>query len=120
MVAGINAHDPDKATAYDAPNVVAQEAGSPTMNGKAADRAGFKMAFGYAPSWRISLIEDSVDVAAAGDMAVYRGSYNEDSVDKGAPRTHVTRLIAEFRRQPDGSWTMPWYVVSPTGPSHPK
>jgi ketosteroid isomerase-like protein len=54
-VAGINAHNPDQATAYDARDVVSMESGRPDTIGRAQDRAGFKTAFGYVPSWRISL-----------------------------------------------------------------
>jgi ketosteroid isomerase-like protein len=66
------------------------------------------------------LIEESVDVARSGDMALYRGLYNQDSVNDGVPMTHKTRFIAEFRRQAAGGWKMPWYVVSPTERSHKK
>jgi len=119
-VAGINAHDPDKAAAYDASDVVSMEGGRPDTLGRDGDRAGFKMTFGYAPQWRVSLISETVEVARSGEMAIYRGLYNQDSVNAGVPMTSKVHFIAEFRRQPDGSWKMPWYVVSPTERSHKK
>lgn len=39
LVAGINAHDAAKATAYDAPNVISMECGSPQRS--EADKEGF-------------------------------------------------------------------------------
>ena len=42
VVAGINAHDPVKTTAYDAPDIVSMECGSPSTVGVEADREGFK------------------------------------------------------------------------------
>ncbi len=120
IVAGINAHDPAATTAYDATDVVGMEGGSPDKIGAADDRAGFKMAFGYAPSWRVSLVEEHVDVADSGEMALYRSTYNEDSVNDGVPMTHHTHFIAEFKRDAEGGWKMAWYVVSPTERSHKK
>ena len=119
-VSGINAHDPARATAYDATDVVSMEALRPDSHGLADDMAGFKMAFGYAPSWRLSLVEESVDVADSGEMALYRSTYNEDSVNDGVPMTHHTHFIAEFRRGAEGTWKMLWYVVSPLERSHKK
>lgn len=119
-VAGINAHDPARATAYDAADVISMEALRPDSHGLADDLAGFKMAFGYAPSWRLSLVEESVDVADSGEMALYRSTYNEDSLNNGVPMTHYTHFISEFRRGAKGGWKMVWYVVSPTERSHKK
>jgi len=38
LVAGLNAHDADKTTAFDSPNVVSMECGSPSTVGLEADR----------------------------------------------------------------------------------
>jgi hypothetical protein len=70
LVAGINAHDAVKTTAYDAPNVISIECGSPSTIGVEADREGFKMGFAHDPLWRVSLIDETVDVASSGDLAV--------------------------------------------------
>ncbi|MGH8798554.1 MAG: YybH family protein, partial [Caldimonas sp.] len=109
LIAGINAHDPVKATAYDAPNIVSMECGRPSTVGVEADRDGFRSGFAHDPNWRVSLIDETVDVASSGDLAVYRGTYNEDSGSAGVPMTHKTNFIAEFRRQGDGSWRIVWY-----------
>jgi ketosteroid isomerase-like protein len=120
VVAGINAHDPSKATAYDAPDVISMECGSPSTVGIEADREGFRQGFQHDPLWKVSLIDEVVDVADSGDLAVYRGTYNEDNGSNGVLMTHRTNFIAEFKRQSDGSWRIVWYSVSNMERSHPK
>jgi ketosteroid isomerase-like protein len=114
LVAGLNAHDVAKTTAYDAPNVISMECGRPSTVGIEADREGFKMGFAREPSWRVSLIDETVDVASSGDLAIYRGTYNEDNTHAGVPMTHKMNFIAEFQRQNDQSWKIVWYSVSLT------
>ena len=120
LVAGLNAHDAIKTTAYDTANVVSMECGSPSTIGIEADREGFKQGFARDPNWRVSLIDETVDVAGSGDLAVYRGTYNEDNGRAGVLMTHKTNFIAEFNRQSDGSWKIVWYGVSIMEQSHPK
>ena len=120
LVAGLNAHDAVKTTAYDAPDIVSIECGSPSTVGAEADREGFKTGFARDPLWRVSLINETVDVASSGDMAVYRGTYNEDHSRAGVLVTHKTNFIAEFKRQSDQSWKIVWYSVSNMEQSHPK
>jgi ketosteroid isomerase-like protein len=120
LVAGLNAHDVLKTTAYDAPDIISIECGSPSTIGIEADREGFKMGFAHDPLWKVSLIDETVDVASSGDLAVYRGTYNEDNSRAGVLMTHKTNFIAEFKRQGDGSWRIVWYSVSNMEKSHPK
>jgi ketosteroid isomerase-like protein len=120
LVAGLNAHDVAKTTAYDTSNVISMECGSPSTIGIEADKEGFKMAFARDPDWRVSLIDETVDVSSSGDLAVYRGTYNEDNGRAGVLTTHKTNFIAEFKRQSDGSMKIVWYSVSNMEPSHPK
>jgi ketosteroid isomerase-like protein len=120
LVAGINAHDAVKATAYDDPNLISMECGSPSTIGIEADREGFKQGFAHNADWKVSLIDETVDVASSGDFAVYRGTYNEDSSSAGVPMTHKTNFIVEFKRQSDGQWKIVWYSVSNMERSHPK
>jgi ketosteroid isomerase-like protein len=84
------------------------------------DREGFQQGFARDAGWRVSLIDETVDVASSGDLAVYRGTYNEDSSRAGVPMTHKTNFIAEFKRQNDGPWRIAWYSVSNMEQSHPK
>jgi ketosteroid isomerase-like protein len=120
LVAGLNAHDAIKTTAYDAQDVVSIECGSPSTIGIEADRDGFKQGFAHDPDWRVNLINETVDVSSSGDLAVYRGVYNEDHGNAGVLMTHKTTFIAEFRRQSGGPWRIVWYSVSNMERSHPK
>ena len=120
IVAGLNVHDVAKTTAYDAPNIISIECGSPSTIGVEADREGFKMGFAHDPLWKVSLIYETVDVASSGDLVVYRGTYNEENGRAGVVLTHKTNFIAEFKRQNDRSWSIVWYSVSNMEKSHPK
>jgi len=120
LMAGINAHDADKATQFDAPDIVSMEAGRPPSIGVAADKEGLGMAFKYAPSWQVRLIDETVDVADAGDMAVYRSTCYQDSADNGTPMTQKVNFVAGFKKQPDGSWKIAWSVVAAQERPHKK
>ena len=120
IVDGINSKDIAKATKFDAPDFVSMESGREPSVGAKADRDGLTMAFKYAPSWHLSMIDEAVEVAKAGDMAVYRGTYAEDSMRDGVPYTHKGNYIAGFRHDPDGMWRVHWSVVSWQSPSKKK
>jgi len=120
LIAGINAHDVLKATAFDAPDIVSMESGRESTSDLDAERAGLSFAFAHNPDWRVSLIDETVDVASAGDMAIYRGTYNQDSSQSGVPVTQRVNFIAGFKRQHDGSWKVAWSVVSPIERAHKK
>ena len=69
----------------------------------------------------MSLIGETVDVAGSGDMAVYRGTYNEEnSSAAGVLMIYKTNFIAEFKRERDRSWKIVWYSVSNMERSHAK
>lgn len=120
MIAGINTKDIDKATKFDAPELIAMESGRTPSVGAKADHDGLSMVFKYVPSWHLTMLDDTVDVAASGDMAVYRSTYREDSLHDGVPFTHDGNYIAGFKRDPDGMWRVHWSVVSWQSPSHKK
>jgi hypothetical protein len=77
-------------------------------------------AFHYAPTWKLSLIEETVDVANSGELAIYRSTYNSESVDNGVPMTQRANFIAEFRRNKTGEFEVVWSVVSWIEKSHKK
>jgi ketosteroid isomerase-like protein len=112
IVAGINTKDIAKATRFDAPDLISMESGREPSVGAKADHDGLSMTFKYAPSWHLTLIDDSVDVAKAGDMATYRGTDAEDSLRDGVPYTHKGNYVAGFRRDPDGMWRVHWSVIA--------
>jgi ketosteroid isomerase-like protein len=88
--------------------------------GPDTDRNAFKMGFAHDPLWKVSLIDETVDVASGGDLAVHRGTYNEDHGHRGVLMTHKTIFLTEFKRQSDGGWRMVWYSVSSMEYSDPK
>ncbi len=112
IVAGINGKDIDKATKFDAPDMISMESMRAPSIGAKADRDGLSMTFKYAPNWHLTMIDEAVDVAKAGDMAIYRGTYAEDSTRGTVPYTHKGNYIAGFRRDPDGVWRVHWSVVA--------
>lgn len=120
LIAGLNAHDVSKMTAFDAPGIVSMECGRPSSSTLEDERAGLSAAFKANPAWRARLIDDTVDVAKAGDIAVYRGTYYQDSVHDGQPVTQRVNFIAEFAHRTSGSWQVVWSMVAPMEASHPK
>ena len=120
VIAGINSKDIEKATKFDAPDLVSMESMRAPSYCAKADRDGLTMAFKYAPAWHLSMIDETVDVAKSGDMAVYRSTYNEDSMRDGTPYTHKVNYLAGFARDPDGMWRVHWSVVSAQSPSQKK
>jgi len=120
IVSGVNAHDVDLATRFDADDIVSMESGRPPSQGIAAEKAGLSQAFQYAPTWRLQLIEENVDVARSGELAVYRSTYNEESVENGVPMTHRVNFIAEFKRNRKGAFQVVWSVVSSIEKAHKK
>ena len=120
QIAGINAHDAARATAFEAADIISMESGRPASVGRDADMAGIKMAFQREPTWHLSLVDEAVDVARSGDMAVYRSTYNQDSTQSGVPATQRVNYIALFKRQADGTWKIAWSVVSNIEKSHKK
>jgi len=120
ITTGINAHDAALATSHDAPDVIGIESGMPNSVGVAADLAGFKQAFAAAPDWRVSLVEETVDVPASSDMAIYRSVYNQDSTHDNVPVTQKVNFISGWSRHQSGAWMMDWYAVSEMEKSHKK
>lgn len=120
IIGGINAKDIDKATKYDSPDLISMESGRAPSTGARADRDGLSMAFKYSPSWHLTMIDETVDVAKGRDIAVYRGTYAEDSTRDGVPFTHTGNYVAGFRLDPDGVWRVHWSVIAWQSPSHKK
>ena len=120
IVAGINDHDLNRATQFDSDDIVSMESGRPTSHGLEEEREGLGQTFHYAPNWRIYLVDENVDVADSGEMAIYRSTYNSESINDGVPMTNKVNFIAEFRRQPNGSFKVIWSVVSSIEKPHKK
>jgi ketosteroid isomerase-like protein len=119
LVADFNAHDAVKSASHDAPGMVGMFHGTPNTVGADADLANTKQLFADSPATKFTVADESVDVAASGDMAVYRStyaySYNDPKTKK--PITESGNWLTGYRKQPDGSWKMVWEVLSDTPPA---
>lgn len=119
LVADFNAHDAAKVAGHSAADVVQMAHGGPNIVGAAADLAANQKAFAGDPSARVTVADPVVDVAASGDMAVYRSTYAFTVTDPKTrkPATENGNYLAGYKRQADGSWKIAWAVVSDTGPA---
>jgi ketosteroid isomerase-like protein len=111
IVSGINTRNADLATSHDAATIISMQTNQPNTVGAAADASDFRKGFASDPSWRVSLVEEAVDVAEAGDMAVYRSIYNQDGTQSNVPVTQKVNFVSGWSRREDGIWAMNWYVV---------
>lgn len=118
LVAAFNAHDAAKAVSHDAPDVVAMFHGSPNVVGAEADLALTKQQL-TDPAAKVEVSGESVDVAASGEMAVYRATYSYTMTDPTTKKlvTEPGNWLLGYKTQPDGSWKIAWNVVSSTGPT---
>lgn len=118
LVAHFNAHDAEKAVSHDAPDYVGMFHGMPNVVGPAADLALTKLQVADAAS-NIVVSDETVDVASAGDMAVYRATYAYTMTDPATkkPITENGNWLLGYKPQADGSWKISWGVVSDTGPA---
>ena len=120
LVADFNAHDAAKAVGHDAPDYVGMLHGQPNVKGPAEDLALTRQQVAD-PLSKVTVSDETVDVAASGDMAVYRATYWQDSSGKdGTPLTQKINLIAGFRHPAGKDWEIGWYIVSAMEPSHKK
>lgn len=117
-IAGINGHDPVKATAYESDDMMFSECGRFATFGRESYRRGLSMTFKREPAWHLTLIDEGVTVAAGGNEAIYRSTYNEDSMRSDVPFTHKGDYVSGFRRDRDGVWRIHWSVVCWQSPSH--
>jgi ketosteroid isomerase-like protein len=119
LVLDFNAHDAVRAAGHDAPDVIVMEGGAPNVTGAAADLAGFKKGFASDPTSKIACIDEAVDVAASGDMAIYRAIYDHSWTRTNTPVTRKVNFLAVYKPHADGSWKIQWYVLSGMEPAQP-
>lgn len=87
-----------------ADDVVAHFHGAPNVVGKAAAMAGMKEQMAD-PALKLAVADESVDVAAAGDMAVYHATYTFAFTNPATKKADAEtgNWVAVFKRQPDGT-----------------
>ena len=107
-----NAHDVGKVVGHDAPDVVQMFHGFPNFVGLAGDTTNNQQFFAANPNGHFALADAVVDVAASGDMAVYRATYVLTFTDPKtkAPATEHGNYLAGYKQQADGSWKMAWSI----------
>ncbi|MDQ2879538.1 MAG: nuclear transport factor 2 family protein [Pseudomonadota bacterium] len=118
LIADFNAHDAAKAVSHDAPDYVGMFHGMPNVVGPDADRTVTQQQMAD-PAAKVAVSDESVDVAKAGDMAVYRATYDYAYTDPKtkAPATERGNWLLGYKQQPDGGWKLAWGVVSDSGPA---
>lgn len=118
LVAAFNARDAAKAVSYDAPDYISMMHGQPNVVGAAADLIATQAQVAD-PNAKLVVSDEHVDVAAAGDQAVYRATYAYTYTD---PKTKVAvtepgNWVLVFKTQPDGSRKIALGVISDTPPA---
>ncbi len=118
LVADFNAHDADKAITHDTADMVGMFHGQANIVGPQADLAQTKAMLATNPNANLVVSNESVDVAQAGDMAVYRSTYVFTGTDPKTklPNTETGNWVAGYKKQPDGTWKMAWNVIADTPP----
>jgi ketosteroid isomerase-like protein len=119
MIADFNAHDAAKAVSHDDPGIVGMFHGFPNTVGPDADLTNTKQLFADNPNAKITLANESVDVAASGDMAVFHSTYTYDYTDPKTkkPGSESGNFLIGYKPQPDGSWKIAWNIGADTPPA---
>lgn len=120
LVAAFNAHDAEKAVSFDAPDYIGMFHGAPNVVGPEADLVLTKQQVAD-PAAKVTVSDEDVSVAQAGDRALWRSTYAFTYTDPKTkqPTTENGNWLIGWRKQADGSWKAAWGVVSDTGPAQP-
>jgi ketosteroid isomerase-like protein len=119
LIGAYNAHDATKAASHVTSDFVGMFHGVPNTVGSDASNAAAKQTFATIPDLHVTLSDETVDVAASGDLAVYHSTFVTTLTDPKTkkPVTDHGNYLAGYKAQPDGSWKQTWSVVSDTGPA---
>ena len=117
--ADFNAHDVAKSVSHDAPDIVGMFHGQTNIVGPAADTESTKKMFAAMPDAHYATSNESVDVAKAGDMAIYRATYVFTFTDPKTkkPVSENGNVVAGYKPQADGSWKVAWSIGADTPPA---
>ena len=101
---GVAAKDPEKILALYEDSAVLFAPKAPAAVGKAAIRAAWQGLL-TVPGVKMTFRSTSVDVSRAGDLAVERGTFQVETIDKdGKPSTETGQAVVAWRKQTDGAW----------------
>ena len=105
MLTAFEAKDAVKVNSYYAPDAIIATTGRPAAKDARAVSRAIKHDLAD-PNFKMSLSHEKTDVAASGDLAYRRGSYNITATN---PQTKQPEQIAGtylivFRKQVDGRW----------------
>lgn len=111
-VKAFNGRDPERATRSNAPDFVQMFHGQPNADA-ATNLANTKVQVSD-PALKLTISEEQVDVAEAGDMVLYTNKYAYTFTDPSSvrPATEVGNWVIIYRRQPDGSMKIFREVIS--------
>ena len=118
VTAAYNAGDADATVASDAPDIVNMIHGQANYSGVDTDlKASQRLFAAGRPKEEFS--NETVDVAASGDMAVYRATYAWSYTDPntGKPVSETGNEVAGYKKQADGSWKIAWTITADTPPA---
>lgn len=117
-IAAFNARDAAGATSMQTPDYIGFFHGMPNTIGHAADLAITKQQVAD-PAMKLVVANEHVDVAQAGDMAVWRCTYRYTYTDAATAQARVElgNYIIGFKRQADGTMKAVWSLVSDTPPA---
>ena len=120
IVAAFVARDADKAVSWDGPDFVGIFHGTPNVIGQEADRAITKEQVAD-PGMKFSVGDEAIEVAASGDLAVWRATYSYTFTDPktNQPKTEVGNWVVMWKRGSDGAMKETWSVVSDTPAATP-
>jgi ketosteroid isomerase-like protein len=118
-IADVDAHDPAKVASHDAADAVSMFHGRANAVGPAAIAASLQKTLADSPDLKVTMSDPTVDVAASGDMAVFRATTVATFTDSKTkkPVTTTSNSLSGYKLQPDGSWKIEWSVVSDTAPA---
>ena len=105
--------DAGKVTAHYAPEATVMDPGQAPAKGVEAIRAEVQRAMDD-PGFTLSFSSYKVDVAAAGDLAVARGTFKLTATDPAtkAVQPSAGTFVTVYRPRPDGSWKATWDIAT--------
>lgn len=118
LVTELNARDVDKAVSHDTADMVGMFHGTPNVVGPAADKAMTAQML-VDPAFHLAVSGETVDVADAGDMVVYRATYTMTTTDPKSKKPVIEsgNWLVGYKPAERGTWKIAWNVVSDTGPA---